>query len=56
MVGKTLGGSSAINGNVFDRASRHNYDAWANYSEAAAWNWEGLTPYFQKVSQDYLPS
>jgi choline dehydrogenase-like flavoprotein len=58
LVGKTVGGSSAINGMYFDRGSRHDYDAWAqigypefNYS-AIEWDWDGLFPYFKKVSTD----
>ena len=56
-VGKTVGGSSAVNGMFFDRGSRFDYDAWAEVggSEFASsnirWNWRGLYPYFKKVRE-----
>ncbi|KAJ1300911.1 hypothetical protein OPQ81_003336 [Rhizoctonia solani] len=41
--GKILGGSSAINIMVFDRASKVEYDAWAKLGNPG-WNWDGLLP------------
>ncbi|KAH8641703.1 hypothetical protein IG631_04644 [Alternaria alternata] len=58
LVGKTVGGSSAINGMYFDRGSRHDYDAWARIGDpefswsTIKWNWDSLFPYFKKVSED----
>jgi choline dehydrogenase-like flavoprotein len=56
LAGKTVGGSSAINGMFFDRGSRHDYNAWAqvggpefNHSKIK-WDWDSLFPYFKKVS------
>jgi choline dehydrogenase len=55
LVGKTVGGSSAVNGMFFDRPSRFDLDAWeqASSSEFDAsenkWNWDGVYPYFKKV-------
>ena len=55
-VGQTVGGSSAINGQYFDRGSRHDYDAWTQIggpefaNSTAKWDWESLFPYFKKVS------
>lgn len=54
-MGRTVGGSSAINGQVFDRGSRQDYDdwmevageAWENSTER--WDWKGLSPFFKKV-------
>lgn len=59
-LGKTLGGSSAVNGQFFDRGSRHDYDQWAALNEGSDgginWGWDGLWPYFKKVgSSSYLP-
>lgn len=53
-VGQTVGGSSAVNGQFFDRGSRHDYDNWATLASSSAqdeikWDWEGLLPYFKKV-------
>jgi choline dehydrogenase len=55
LTGKTVGGSSAINGMVFDRPSRFDLDAWAQAAGPAfdaseyKWNWEGIFPYYKKV-------
>ena len=49
IVGMAVGGSSAVNGMVFDRASRADYDAWEALGNPG-WGWEGLFPYFKKVS------
>ena len=46
LVGKTVGGSSAINGMYFDRGSRHDYDAWARIGDpkfswsTIKWDWD----------------
>ena len=51
-TGKTLGGSSSVNGQFFDRGSRFDYDDWAelagNSSGGIKWDWDGLFPYFKK--------
>ncbi|KDN38596.1 hypothetical protein RSAG8_09383, partial [Rhizoctonia solani AG-8 WAC10335] len=41
--GKILGGSSAINIMVFDRASKVEYDAWTKLGNPG-WDWNGLLP------------
>ncbi|CUA69183.1 Oxygen-dependent choline dehydrogenase [Rhizoctonia solani] len=41
--GKVLGGSSAINSMVFDRASKVEYDAWDKLGNPG-WDWDGLLP------------
>ena len=52
--GKMLGGSSGLNFLAWNRASRHEYDAWkaVSYepgdSESDAWDWDGILPYFKK--------
>lgn len=55
-VGKVVGGGSAINGMYAMRGSAKDYDNWgqlfgdsAFQSGPAAWSWEGMLPYFQKV-------
>ncbi|KAF2827698.1 GMC oxidoreductase-like protein [Ophiobolus disseminans] len=53
-AGKTVGGSSAVNGMYFDRPSRFDHDAWAEAGSPEfdtsehKWNWEGIFPYFKK--------
>lgn len=51
-VGKVVGGSSAINGMQAPRGTRDEYNRWAEvYGEGAeGWGWEGMLPYFKKVS------
>ncbi|CAN8100226.1 unnamed protein product [Discula destructiva] len=57
-LGKTLGGSSAVNGQFFDRGSRQDYDQWAAINPGSTngirWDWNGLLPYFQK-SVTFVP-
>ena len=45
--GKVLGGSSAINGMVYIRGHRADYDAWAD-AGCSGWNYESVLPYFKK--------
>ncbi len=37
--GRTLGGSSSINGMIYMRGQRRDYDGWAALSGDAAWTW-----------------
>ncbi|KAB5591137.1 Choline dehydrogenase [Ceratobasidium theobromae] len=46
--GKVLGGSSAINMMVFDRASKVEYDAWSSLGNSG-WDWDGLLPYMKSA-------
>lgn len=46
--GKVLGGSSAINGMVFVRGHRQNYDDWAA-DGCPGWDFESVLPYFKKL-------
>ncbi|GAA5853201.1 hypothetical protein JCM9279_006259 [Rhodotorula babjevae] len=46
--GKMLGGSSAMNAQIYQHCSREDYDAW-EASGATGWGWEDLKPYFAKA-------
>jgi choline dehydrogenase len=46
--GRTLGGSSAINGMVYNRGHRADFDSWAQ-SGNAGWDWEGVRPHFERI-------
>jgi len=45
--GKTLGGSSSINGLIYIRGQREDYDAWAAAGNRG-WGYDELLPYFKR--------
>ena len=49
--GRTLGGSSSINGMVYIRGHRADYDEWAG-AGLADWGWDGVLPYFLKSERN----
>jgi choline dehydrogenase len=50
--GKVLGGSSSINGMIYMRGQRGDYDRWAEVTGDASWRWDKVLPLFMK-SEDH---
>lgn len=46
--GKLLGGTSSLNGMLYTRPLRYNFEQWAN-DGALGWNYEKVVPYLQKL-------
>ncbi|MCU0969041.1 MAG: choline dehydrogenase [Rubrivivax sp.] len=46
--GKTLGGSSSINGLIYIRGQREDFDHWAALGNAG-WGWDDVLPYFVRA-------
>lgn len=46
--GKTMGGSSSINGMVYIRGHASDYDRWAQVG-CTGWGWSDVLPYFRKA-------
>lgn len=51
--GKTLGGSSAVNGMVYIRAQPQDYDHWKSKG-LEGWDWNTLAPYFKRMEDHAL--
>jgi 5-(hydroxymethyl)furfural/furfural oxidase len=49
--GRTVGGTSSINGMVAVRGLPSDYDEWARRG-ATGWDWNGVLPYFCKLESD----
>jgi choline dehydrogenase-like flavoprotein len=47
--GKTLGGSSSINGQAWTRGHRVDYDGWAH--SCPGWSYDDVLPYFQRAER-----
>jgi choline dehydrogenase len=50
--GKALGGSSAINGTVYNRGSPHDYDSWAEMG-LKGWDYVSLLPHFRNIEDHW---
>ncbi len=50
--GKTLGGSSSINGTAYVRGQARDYDGWRQFGNVG-WAWDDVLAYFKK-SEDYI--
>jgi choline dehydrogenase len=47
--GKVLGGSSSINGMIYERGSRGDYDRWGVEAGSDSWSFANCLPYFQRL-------
>ena len=47
--GKVLGGSSSINGMIFQRGNPLDYERWANEGGLETWDYAHCLPYFKKM-------
>lgn len=54
--GRVVGGASAVNGQLHNRGSRHDYDNWSEVAEDEGWNWENIFPYFKRSSTFHEPT
>jgi len=48
--GKTLGGSSSINGHIYNRGQRLDFDTWAQYGNRS-WGYADVLPYFRRLER-----
>jgi choline dehydrogenase len=48
--GKTLGGSSSINGSIYNRGQRQDFDTWAQYGNQG-WGYADVLPYFKRLER-----
>jgi choline dehydrogenase-like flavoprotein len=48
--GKTLGGSSAINGHIYNRGQRMDFDTWAQMGNRG-WGYADVLPYFRRMER-----
>jgi choline dehydrogenase len=52
--GRVLGGCSSINGQIYMRGQREDYDDWAALPGCEGWSYAELLPYFKR-SENYEP-
>jgi len=50
--GRVLGGSSSINGMIYMRGQRQDYDGWAAATGDDGWRWDAVLPLFKRC-EDY---
>lgn len=53
--GKLLGGSSALNGMIYNRGQRADYDNWSKMG-CEGWSYKDLLPYFKKIESTKIGS
>ncbi|ODM88017.1 Alcohol dehydrogenase [acceptor] [Orchesella cincta] len=50
--GKALGGSSSVNGLLYNRAKPKDYDLWANFTGDQSWSWANIKDTYNSI-EDY---
>jgi len=48
-MGKVLGGGSSINGSIWARGHRHDFDEWARISGDPGWRYEAVLPLYREI-------
>jgi choline dehydrogenase len=51
--GKVLGGSSSINGMIYMRGQRGDYDHWAALTDDPSWRWDQVLPLFMQTENHH---
>lgn len=51
--GKVLGGSSSINGMIYQRGNPMDYEGWAEPEGMETWNFAHCLPYFKRLEKTY---
>jgi choline dehydrogenase len=51
--GKVLGGCSSINGMIYMRGQREDYDDWAHITGDSNWSWDSVLPIFKRSEDHY---
>ncbi|KAJ8320052.1 hypothetical protein KUTeg_001639 [Tegillarca granosa] len=54
LAGKVLGGSSSINGMLYFRGNKADFDQWSTLG-AEGWNYSQIFPYFLKSEDNHIP-
>lgn len=49
---KVLGGSSSVNGMIYIRGQKQDYDNWAQEHGCENWSYEDVLPWFKKAEQN----
>ncbi|MGC7405462.1 GMC family oxidoreductase [Pandoraea pneumonica] len=52
--GRVLGGSSSINGMIYMRGQREDYDVWADATGDDGWRWDNVLPLFKRSEDHYI--
>jgi choline dehydrogenase len=55
LKGRTIGGSSSVNGMVYMRGSPRDYDDWAD-AGCTGWGWDRMGPHFRRLEDHVLGS
>lgn len=50
--GKVLGGSSSVNGMIYIRGQKQDYDNWAKEYGCEGWSYQDVLPWFKKAEQN----